>query len=119
MAYFRNKFNKEFLFLCEKQEPKGGEIRLDDKNHTFWVFKKRNAPNQPKTIQVIPLLLYNKIESKNKKDINIEDYMMICQNKSDTIVKCEYDKNHRSEQSEDYICDFGITTVTGDLAGTD
>ena len=117
MSYFRNKFNKEFLFLCQRQEPKGGSVRLDDKDHTFWVFRKRYTGNQPKTIQVIPLLLFNKIKSTNKQDINVEDYMMLCKNKSDTEVTCSYDPNYVAEDGEDYVCDFGITAVTGDLSG--
>lgn len=119
MTYFRNKFNREFLYLCNKQEPKGGSVRLDNKDHTFWVFRKRNTKYQPNTIHVIPLLLYNKIESTWNKDLNVEDYMMICDNRSDTTITCYYDDTVVSEQVEEQICDFGIKTITGDLSGTE
>ena len=114
--YFRNKFNNEFLYLCNKQEPKGGTVRLDNVNE-FWIVDDY-GPEQPSTLHVIPLLLYNKITSSNDDDKKVEDYLMICQNKSDTIVTCEYDPNYFSEQtSEKHICDFGITNLTGDLVG--
>jgi len=127
MTYFRNKFDKEFLFLCNKQEPKGGSIRLDAPIKDFWVFRQRAGNTQPQTIQVIPLLLYNKIESDNKGDpqngiqgdINVDDYMMICQNLSETTVTCSYDPYYQTEQSTDYICDFGVKNITGDLTNED
>ncbi len=123
-VYFRNKFNKEFLYLCNEQ-PKGGSVRLDDKDHVFWVFRRRNliglpsgkSDYCPKTVQVIPLLLFNKIRSSSNEDLNVEDYMMICDDKSDTTITCWYDPNYVSAQSEDKICDFGVKNITGDLNG--
>lgn len=123
--YFRNKFNKEFLFLCDRQEPKGGEIRMDSTVKDFWIFRKRNSMGQPQTVEVIPLLLFNKLESDNKgnvsenipADVNMEDYMMVCQDISDTTITCSYDPYYQTEQSTDFICEFGIKNITGDLSG--
>lgn len=117
MTYFRNKFNKEFLYLCNKQEPKGGSVRLDDSDHLFWIFRRRDTHSQPKSVQVIPLLLFNKIRS-SKDDYNLEDYMMLCDDNSDTIVTCSYDPYYVSQQADDNkVCDFGIKNITGDLSG--
>ena len=90
---------------------------MDDKYHPFWSFRRKEKERQPKTIQVIPLLLYNHIRSSNSRDRNVEDYMMVCIDKGDTEIRCYYDKKEQSEQSEDFICDMGITNLTGDLIG--
>ena len=117
--YFGNKFDSEFLHLANAQEPKGGTIRLDAKDRSFWVFRNRVAYGQPQTIHVIPLLLFNQIESTNKDDLNVENYMMICQKHNDTSITCYYDENVRAGMDKLFECDLGITTITGDLEGED
>ena len=116
--YFRNKFNKEFLYLCNNQEPKGGTVTLDDKDHIFWEFRRNGTKYQPKTVHVIPLLLYNTIESSNPNDENIENFMMICEDKSTTEIKCYYDKNAVGGPDKVFVCDT-IPNLTGDLTGKD
>ena len=112
--YFRNKFNEEFLYLCN-QQPKGGKLKLDDKNHIFWEVFQRKSYFRPGTLHVIPLLLFNTIKSSNPRDVNIEDFMMVCEDRGDTTIECLWDDNHVSEQALDFICDMGITNITGDL----
>jgi len=125
--YFRNKFDPDFLRLCNEQEPKGGKIRLDSEYHTFWLFRRRNLnfpdkkkKNRPNTVHVIPLLLFDTIESTNiLEDKNVEDYMMICADKSDTTITCEYKGRGTSQQSEEHICTFGVEEITGDLSSNE
>lgn len=118
--YFRNKFNEEFLFLCEEQTPKGGSIRLDDKNASFFqIIKNKGNPSQPDNVRVIPLLLFNKLRTNNSNDKIVEDYMALCEDNNDTIVTCSYDPNYNGLNKSDYICNLGITTITGDLESWD
>lgn len=106
------------MYLCNKQEPKGGSVRLDSGDHTFWILRYRGTYNQPKTVHVIPLLLYNQLKSSNTNDFNVENYMMICERKSDTKITCYYDSNVRSGPDKDYVCDImDSNTITGDLDG--
>lgn len=116
MVYFRNKFNEEFLFLCNEQTPKGGSVRLDSDHPSFFkIVKNKGNPNQPDNVRVIPLLLFNKIRTNNAEDKIVEDYMALCEDKNDTVVTCSYDKNYTRLDKSDYICNLGITTITGDL----
>ncbi|RAP49427.1 MAG: hypothetical protein BZ138_07710 [Methanosphaera sp. rholeuAM270] len=117
--YFRNKFDDEFLFLCNQQEPKGGSIRLDNKDHAFWVFKKRDTRFQPDTVHVIPLLLHNKMTSTNFDDLNIENDLMICKNVGDTKITCTFEENLPSQMDEPFICQYDTIIKTGDLVGKD
>lgn len=114
MVYFRNKFNEEFLFLCNEQTPKGGTMRLDQNSLFFYTEYNKSNSNQPSFTKVIPLLLFNKIMTSNSNDHVIEDLMVLCENKNDTTVTCLYDENYVKE-TDDYLCNFGITTATGDL----
>lgn len=116
MVYFRNKFDEEFLFLCNEQTPKGGSVRLDSDHPSFFnIVKNKGNPNQPDNVRVIPLLLFNKIRTNNAEDKIVEDYIALCEDKNDTVVTCSYDKNYTRLDKSDYICNLGITTITGDL----
>ncbi|RAP46457.1 MAG: hypothetical protein BZ136_07565 [Methanosphaera sp. rholeuAM74] len=112
--FFRNKFDDEFLFLADAQSPKGGSVNFNNRNYFFKFFENSGGSNQPDTVKVVPLLLFNRIHSSNVNDLNVEDYMMICESKSDTVVSCEYDEDYVSSH-DDYVCDFGIHTLTGDF----
>lgn len=118
MSYFRNKFNPEFLFLCNHQD-KGASVQLNEQDPLFFIFEKQDTNTQSKQIKVIPLVLYNKIITTNQNDKIIEDYIVLCEAKSDTTISVIYDKNYISESRNDYSCNLGITTITGDLAGSD
>lgn len=117
MTYFRNKFDPEFLALCNKQE-KGNTIPVSlATNDDFWVFRRRNGKHQPNTIQVLPLVMCNRLYSSNKDDLNVENRMLICHNRSDTKVWCEWDDVETNEEGQRFICTLGIRTITGDLLG--
>ena len=90
---------------------------MDDKDHTFWIFRKKGTYGQPNTVHVIPLLLYNQIESSNLEDQNIENMMMICKNDGSTVIKCYYDSMVTSGPDKVYECKFGVEGITGDLDG--
>lgn len=122
--YFRNKFDEDFLFLCNHQPKcKDEQITLSDVGHPFWIFRRFTNKRQAKTIHVIPLLLFNKIESSNDKDhggndLNVDNYMMICENKGDTIITCNWvEEGKGGSKDSTRPCDGGIGVKTGDLSG--
>lgn len=127
--YFRNKFNEEFLLLADNISPKGGSVRLDQKNPLFFEIMRPAFDEAGRYITVIPLLLYNKITttySETKldndnpnKDKVIEDWIVLCVNRKDDIITCEYDENYVSEQETDYICNLNFPEITGDLREND
>ena len=119
MTYFRNKFDEEFLYLCNHQ-PKCEykKVRLDSVSHTFWMFKEFTHSRQAKTVHVIPLLLFNRIASTNPEDKNVDNYMMICKNISDTVVVCnwsDYERGGKSDSTQN--CSYWIKEINGDLEG--
>lgn len=123
--YFRNKFNEEFLLLANNIEPKGGSVRLDQKNPLFFEIRQPAFDEVGRYVEVIPLLLYNRIKTKYSetkldndiidKDKIVEDWIALCVNRKDNIITCWYDDKYISEQGNDYICNVNIVEVTGDL----
>ena len=123
--YFRNKFNEEFLLLADNISPKGGSVRLDQKNPLFFEIRKPAFDEAGRYITVIPLLLYNRIKTSysetkidndiQNKDKIIEDWIALCVNRKDDIITCWYDEKYISEQEHDYLCNLNIVEVTGDL----
>ena len=127
--YFRNKFNEEFLLLADNISPKGGSVRLDQNNPAFFEINFPAFDSVEKYVEVIPLLLYNRIktsysESKidnslNVKDRIVEDWIALCANRKDNIITCWYDDKYISQQDTDYICNLNIVEVTGDIYNED
>ena len=86
--YFRNKFNEEFLLLANNIEPKGGSVRLDQKNPLFFEIRQPAFDEVGRYVEVIPLLLYNRIKTKYSetkldndiidKDKIVEDWIALC-----------------------------------------
>lgn len=113
--YFRNKFNEEFLFLANNISPKGGSVRLDNNNPLYFIFEKAIFDEKGRYITVKPILLYNKIETNNSNDRNIEDWIVLCENRSDTIITCLWDNNYLTKQDTNYICDLNFVNINGDL----
>ena len=111
--YYRNKFDEEFLFLANEQ-PKGASIRLDQSSDFFQIIKQNNNTNKntPNTILVIPLILYNKIQSSNPEDKIIDDYIAICKPLSDTKITATYDEEYNRSIGENT---YGTKLVTGDF----
>ena len=122
--YFRNKFDEEFLLLANNISPKGGSVRLSNPNPSFFEFIKPPFDDDG-YIMVIPLLLYNHITTtfsettksndiKNKDKI-IEDWVALCENRSDCVITCSEIDQTESEQNTNKLCDMNITTITGDM----
>lgn len=107
--YFRNKFNEEFLYLCNNIHPKGATTRIGTCSNLFFEF--RQNPHT-KTVKIIPLILYNKLKSSNPHDKNIEDYILLCENKSDTKISALYDEKY-TRPSEEYVCN--VAQPSGDF----
>lgn len=129
VLYFGNKFDKEFYYLCVCQK-KGLEGSFKLLDSMWWEFRKHssdrfkykndkhNSKKQPTYIHALPLVLTNKLSSSNSDDKNIEDKMLLCKYDSSTRLRCEWVKKRLMANEDDgYICDFGITTITGDLVG--
>lgn len=111
MTYFRNKFNEEFLELCNDIEPKGmDDTAISDYSNIFTEYRRR--PDHP-FIEVMPLVLYNILESSNPRDRNVEDYMMLCEDSASTVITASWDETHKARQ-EGYVCDL-LDVVTGDF----
>lgn len=109
IMYFRNKFHEEFLYLCNNIYPKGATTRIGTCSSLFFEF--RQNPHT-KTVKVIPLILYNKLKSTNPNDKNIEDYIMLSENKADTIIRAIYDERY-TRPSEEYLCN--LAKISGDF----
>ena len=125
--YFRNKFDEEFLLLANNISPKGGSVRLSNGNPLFFEFIKPFGDD--KYIMVIPLLLYNHIETTFSettktndtldKDRVIDDWIVLCENRKDCVITCMEIEKNRSEQNIDKMCDMNIYTLTGDMYNED
>jgi hypothetical protein len=107
--YFRNKFNEEFLQLCDLI-PKGASTKIGSYSSLFFEFRRNPHTNR---VLVLPLVLCNKLRSTNSHDINLQDYAMLCESKQDTTIYAEYDENYTQNSTEQYICD--IASTTGDF----
>lgn len=126
--YFRNKFDEEFLLLANNISPKGGSVRLSNENPLFFEFKKQSF-DDGRYIMVIPLLLYNHIETTFsettksndilKKDKIIDDWVVLCENRKDCVVTCSEIEKNRSKQNTDKLCNMNIYTLTGDMYNED
>ena len=125
--YFRNKFDEEFLLLANNISPKGGSVRLDNPNPTFFIINKPAFDEEGTYVEVIPLLLYNHIwTSYSEKRINndiynkdkiIENYMALCVNRKDCIIYCD-EREETSYDESNYNCNLNINNATGDLYPT-
>ena len=109
MTFFRNKFDNEFLILCELITPKGMTGAIQNKKNSFIDFKKYDSTNH---VKVTPLVLYNKLESSNLNDCNVDDYCMICEDDPITRITATWEDG-RTRKAEDYVCN--ILTPTGDF----
>ncbi|MCD8210998.1 MAG: hypothetical protein LUC37_05590, partial [Prevotella sp.] len=108
-----NKFDVQFLTLANNISPKGMKATpLGVFDDIFTEYKRH-----PKTpyIKVMPLVLYNILESSNDADRNVENYIMLCEKNSSIKVTAIWDENYR-RQHPDYICDL-IYNMTGDFKG--
>lgn len=117
VMYFGNKFDREFYFQCEHQ-PKGYDVpvKLNSYSH-YWLFRRHSSKRQGNRVQAIPLVLFDTLYSSNRRDLNIEDKILLCEDNSDTTVRCEWTDKLLNEEEEDWICDMGVKTITGDLSG--
>lgn len=108
--YFKNKFNPEFLTLSNMQTPRGGHEKIGDHSSIFFhIEKNKDDP----TVKVIPLLLFNRLNSSNSSDRNIEDYMMLCDDNADTEVTAIYDERY-TRKSDKFMCNLNVND-TGDF----
>lgn len=89
--YFENKFNKEIQFLARLQ-PTGGETTLGQfDTEAFWkqsVVNPNNKRERPLLVKVIPLLMYNRVESDNDDDTSYHHKALLCYNKPSTKIRC-------------------------------
>ncbi|PAV08123.1 hypothetical protein [Methanosphaera cuniculi] len=132
MTYFRNKFDDEFKVLCEFIEPKGGVIQLQGHNDYYAHFTKvnvRDEINRAKTpVKVIPLLLFNHLESSNKRkyvsDIDENGNLIyspedqtiptegkfhnaiVCHDQAETEIYATFDPTIRETMERPFTCDF-------------
>ncbi|WP_455644813.1 hypothetical protein [Methanosphaera sp.] len=111
--YFRNKFNEEFLELCNLIEPKGISRKISTHSSPFFEYK---INPQTGRVMCIPLVLYNKLISSNINDTNLEDFVMLCEDTPDTIITAVYDEDYVRE-SEQFVC--SIAPSHGDFVEED
>ena len=104
MTFFRDKFDNEFKTLCQLISPKGITTRISSYTQEFMNYKITYAmqTEQPQII-AIPLVLYNTLKSSNPNDINIQDHVMLCENKADTVITATYDE-HKQPLDRNYTC---------------
>ena len=107
--YFRNKFNEEFLQLCNLI-PKGASTRIGNYSSLFFEFRKNPHTNR---VLVIPIIMCNRIKSTNSHDVNLQDYAMLCEDKQDTTITAYYDEDYVQNTREQYICE--IASNSGDF----
>lgn len=88
--YFQDKFNKEIQVLCRHQ-PTGGSTTLGDfDSEAFFRISPVN-PNhweKPYFVKVIPLIMFNKLESSNPDDVCYDDLCLVCKNVNGTKIRC-------------------------------
>ena len=89
--YFEDKFNKEIQFLARIQ-PTGGETTLGQFDvEAFWkqsVVNPNNKKERPSLVKVIPLLMFNRVESDNDDDMSFHNKVLLCHNKPSTKIRC-------------------------------
>lgn len=89
--YFEDKFNKEIQFLARLQ-PTGGETTLGQfDTEAFWkqsVVNPNNKKERPSIVKVIPLLMYNRVESDNDEDMSFHNKVLVCYNNPSTKIRC-------------------------------
>ncbi|WP_292474152.1 hypothetical protein [Methanosphaera sp.] len=107
--YFRNKFHDEFFYYCEHITPRGAETHIDECDNPFFEFKQNPHTNR---VLIIPLILFNKINSSFFEDEVLEDYAVLCKNTPDTLITCSYDENYKGQHEDDFVCE--ITKDSGD-----
>lgn len=105
--YFEDKFNTEIQFLARIQ-PTGGETTLGNFDHeAFWkqsVVNPNNRKERPPIVKVIPLLMFNRLESDNDDDTSFHHKTLICHNKPSTRIRCyTVDEDVVEEESEDEV----------------
>lgn len=107
--YFKNKFDEDFLRYCNLIENKGASVRVKPGSSPF--FEMTTNPSTGR-VKVIPLVLFNKIRSDNPNDINIDDYMMLCENTPNTSIRATYDETY-TRSTEEFVCQ--IAQASGDF----
>ena len=89
--YFNDKFNKEIQVLARHQ-PCGGSTNLGKfDSGAFYKIAPVNPNNKkerPPYVKVIPLLMFNRLESSNPADKSFENLCLICENKPSTNIRC-------------------------------
>lgn len=89
--YFADKFNREIQILARHQ-PTGGETTLGTFDSGAFYKQAPANPNNlttpPTFVKVIPLLMFNRLESDNPSDTSFENQCLICENKSSTKIRC-------------------------------
>lgn len=89
--YFADKFNKEIQILARHQ-PTGGETNLGNfDSGAFYKIAPVNPNNRyerPRFVKIIPLLMFNRLESDNPDDKSFENLCLICENNPSTNVRC-------------------------------
>lgn len=89
--YFEDKFNKEIQWLARIQ-PTGGETTIGQfDTEAFWkqsVVNPNNKNERPHLVKIIPLLMFNRLESDNSNDKSYHHQILLCENKPSTKIKC-------------------------------